>query len=631
MAVSIAPTFTEIVPQQISLEPLKGPLPTVEYLDRFPTELYNKSPESRLLKIMQTLLGPTGVAQLRLQAFKNRLILEAQGIELFDLDGFYGNPFKFGRIFNELYDYDIFGVLSKEQWAEIKAKDEAYRSRALDFMNGAKAGNTPLGMKYVARSGLGHEVEIVENYRSLFDTYSDDPLDLTYYGSTYNLEEFIVLPRQETPRNEAQRLTIVDEPSGGSFKLVFNGEVTSSIQYDPDQYDIQDALNDLPGIGANGTKVRANGTDTEFTISFVGQFAFRNVPELEVLSSLVSGSVEIDTIDEGISDADEVVYVSTENQYHLQSALDRIRPVHTIFTTHEASGNTQEQNWSSATASSEYNEVVRYVTGAGNVRWKLDNFHWIEANKEKEAKRISDDLQYHYTGFQNIASVTASSEHIGKFRNQQVELFPYLMNKDNDLKFSADRILPDYNEPLSVKTVAVPTLPTSRTGKDLKKNVAYVNGIYPIDYLFYAGIPPVKYKEEQFWASNESLGGTETLTIDLGQVQAVNYVRFEVGRKPISIAIEYDILDQPNRQSYQPVVPITENFQSDVVYDSDPNPWADRQFQFEDGLGRMIYTRYLRITFTRTGEFIFDKYTTNPIPWSIEARNLRIGRSVSNY
>lgn len=631
MAVTDAPTFTEIVPQHISLEPLKGPVPTTQYLDRFPEEIYNKAPETRLVKFMQTLLGPSGVAQLRLQAFKNRLALEAAGVELFDLDSFYGNPFKLGRITNELYDEDIFGVLTQEEWDAIKDKDEQYRSRALDFMNGARAGNSPFGMRLVARSGLGHETEIVENYRYLFDIHSDDPLGLPHYGSSFFLEEFVVLPRQATPRNEAQTLTITGPPSSGTFRLAFNGEITAAIPYDPNQYEIQDALNGLAGIGANGTKVRTNGTDTEFTVTFIGQLSSQNVPRLEVLSSLTGGNVEVETIEEGVSGEDEVVHISTTDKYHLQSALDRIRPVHTLFSTHEESGNKREQFWSDATATSEYTTVVRFVTGNPAVKWKQDTFHWIESNREKEAKHVSDDLNYHYTGFHNIASITASSEHIGRFRPRQVHAFPYLKNKDDDLRYTADRALPDYNEPLAVETVAIPTLPTGRTGRDLSKNVPYVNGIYPLDYLFYPGVSAVKYKEEQFWASQEAREGTETLLIDFGSVRAVNYIQAEIARKPLTVKIEYDVLDQPDRQKFVEVTPSTSNFPSGLLYSADQNPWATRNYYFEDSIGRMIYTRYIKISFTRNGDFIFDNFTLEPVPWSVDVQNLRIGRSVANY
>jgi hypothetical protein len=107
-------------------------------------------------------LGPAGVGWLRKTYLEARIQLEEYGVELFDLDDFYGDPLKFGRILEEIYDDDPRGLLNREDWEKIRAKDAAYRARALDYVRGMRLGNTPAGMKLVARSGLGHEVEIVE-------------------------------------------------------------------------------------------------------------------------------------------------------------------------------------------------------------------------------------------------------------------------------------------------------------------------------------------------------------------------------------------------------------------------------------------------------------------------------------
>lgn len=636
-----APIYSESITQHHILEPLLGPGRLAEYLDRFPDELYHKAPESHLIRLLSILVGPSGVGELRRQAFEQRLITEANGLELFDLDAFYANPFAFGRITEELYEDDPFGLLTREQWETIKAKDEAYRSRAIDFMNGARAGNTPLGMKLVARSGLGHEVEIIENYKYFFDLHSDNPIGLDYYGKTSELQEFIVLPRQETPRNEEQTITITGQPTSGNFVLRFKGEITTPIAYDADLYDVQNALEALPSIGANNVRVRGGpAPDFPFTVRFVNQLYATDVPELIPEGDFAGGSypdIDVDTTISGLNQEDEVIHVSSKVKHNLQTALDRVRPVTSIPTIGEAQNLHRRQNWKSAVASSEFNEVVRYVTGQPAVPWPpVDSLHWIERNVEKEAPRAVKDMQYHYNGFHNVRDVNVSSYHVGRFNPIQFKRYRYLNSKDDTLAYTGDRITADYFEPLNVTTYAFDsrsldaTMPLAmRRGK-----TGMINGHYPTNYVGLPETPTIKYKEEQFWASQERPDGPETVELDFGVVRAVNYLYMEVSRKPLDIAIDIDLLDDEEERTYVPVTPGAV-FPSTVSYDAgDQNPWVGLEFHFEDAYHRVPFTRYLRITFTRDADpldFLIDPRTGATTPWSIEARNLRVGRNISNF
>jgi hypothetical protein len=166
MATVTTPDFTGTIDTRAFLAPLGGPEHPISYLDRFPDEVYTKAIDSRLVRFMYALMGPAGVGWLRKNYLSARLMLEDHGFETFDLDGFYGNPIAFGRILEEIYETDPSGSLTRDQWEAIRAKDAAYRSRAIDYVSGARAGNTPFGMHLVARSGLGHEVEIIENYNT---------------------------------------------------------------------------------------------------------------------------------------------------------------------------------------------------------------------------------------------------------------------------------------------------------------------------------------------------------------------------------------------------------------------------------------------------------------------------------
>jgi hypothetical protein len=61
--------------------------------------------------------------------------------------------------------------------------------------------------------------------------------------------------------------------------------------------------------------------------------------------------------------------------------------------------------------------------------------------------------------------------------------------------------------------------------------------------------------------------------------------------------------------------------------------WTYLEFHFGDVNGEPLYTRYLRIALTRRESdppFLFDPVRNVAEPWSVEVRNLRIGRNVSN-
>jgi hypothetical protein len=621
-----SPTYTGFVDQQLVIEPLHGPVPPGQYTDRFPDELYHKAPESHLIRFLHTLLGPSGVGWIRKQSFDARLELEAQSADGFSLDLFYGDPFGFGRIVDEMWDEDPTGLLPQDKWIELRNKDARYRSRAIDFFNAGRSGNTPLGMKLAARSGLGHEVEIIENYKYLFDSYSDDPIGLDYFGKTYLVNEMIVLPRQEDVRSEQQRLTLVGSPTGGNYVLSYNGQFTAPIGYDADQFEIESALRALPNIGPDGVSV-IGGVD-EWIVRFIGPLSQTNVYPLIPVTSFTGGdnpTIEVETITDGLAPFDEIVHISAQDQHHLQTAVDRIKSVTTIPTVGEATRLRRPQPWRAAFASSEYNQVVRYVTGQPGVLWpevSLPEANWIERNVEKEAPKIRGDLQYHYTGFHNVNTIEASSSHTGRFSAPQRALtgFSYLSeNTDDTLTFTSDRVLADYFEPLTVSSA-------TDGGKQL------INGIYPTHYMEQSGVPSIKYAEEQFWASDEATEGTEWLEIDLGVVTAVNFIAMEVSRKPINIEIALDVLDQ-EEPDYVAVVPVGA-YPSSLTYEAlEQNPWHYGEYRFEDNLGRVPYTRYVRLRFERdpTAPFLTDPTTNEAQPWSIEVRNLRIGRSVSDY
>lgn len=646
------PDVTTTIDQTFFLTPLGGPQHPQTYLDRFPDTVYNKALDTHLVRFMYALLGPAGVGWLRKNYLQARLLLEDHGVESFDLDRFYGDPIRFGRILEEVYDEDPRALLSREDWEKIRTKDAAYRNRALDYIAGVRAGNTPLGMHLVARSGLGHECEIIENYRYIYDQYTDDPLELEKFGVTNSTEEMIVLPRRELPQGEIQVIHIDNTPTSGTFKLFFPmgneaANTTAPLAYNATNNAIQLALEALPTIGVGNVRVTGGplpGTDVQ--IFFTGDLAIRDLPEMQPINALngpVTPILFINTQQNGHDQTDEVVAIPARDQRYLRDALEFIKPVTTIVTYGRSPGLRKAAAWNAATTDSVYHEVVRFVTGQSGVLWPAtDNNHWIEGSVEHQAQR-ANELNHHYRGYHNIADVFAytesalgdpdyltdnwtsirdnhRNEHLGQFSNYQKLLYaPLASSTPDNFVYSSDQSLADYAEPLTV---------TATTD-----DIQLINGIYPIDYSTLPGVPEIKYKTEQFWASKEREDGDDYIEVDLGRVQAVNYIYFEATQKPYDIEVHYDLLDSAPSRVWQPV-----NLQPDLSstgslgYDvGSRNPWEICEIWPETPQGTPIFTRFIRLKFARRNDsnspFINSDGTS--IPYSIEIRNLRVARNVS--
>lgn len=648
----VTPDFTDTINQSFFIEPLGGPLNPVNYLDRFPEEVYNKTIDSHLVKFLYSLIGPAGVGWLRKNYLEARVQLEEYGVELFDLDSFYGDPLKFGRILEELYDDDPRGLLNREQWEAIRAKDAAYRARALDYVRGMRLGNTPAGMKLVARSGLGHEVEIVENYKWLYDQYSDDYLNLPRYGQSFSTEEMVILPRRELAQSEIQQVTVSGNVIGGFFRLGFNGRDTADIAYNNGTREaIRAFLETLPDIGLGNVEVVGGPLPgVPIQIYFRGDLANRDVPQIYATNSLAGTGIGIlvETVRGGIDGTDEIGFISPRDQHYLVEALNHLKPQTALITYRQASGTQTRSIWNAVSSTSNYIEVVRYVTGAVGVPWPAittSKRYWIEQGVEHEGKRVRGDLQYHYIGFHQVARATAYSEtaltdpnysnfdlllptlipneHIGQYTIYQRNLYPGLNAMDTQFVNTADMAMADYAEPLSVTTQQDESAGAGPV----------INGIYPIEYQDLPGTPELKYRNEQFWGSIERVAGDDYLELDLGSVKPCNYISFEAMRKPYSIEVTFDVIDQGFRRNFVPIAPhptLPSNF-SLGYSPSFTNPWEQIAINFTDINGLMVYTRFIRIKFARRADrnspFLGPDGTQKP--YSIEVRNLRVGRSAA--
>lgn len=653
------PDLTETINQEFFIEPQGGAQHPISYLDRFPDTVYNKSLDSNLVALMYAILGPSGLGQLRENYLQARLEVESQGLSTIDLDNFYANPIGLARLANETYETDPTGLLPTKEWTEIEKSDASYRKRAQDFLAAARAGGTLLGLTLAARSGLNRPVEIIENYRALYDEYADVPLGLEWMGSTRSTEEVIVLPRQNVPKSSVQTLNVYGNPNKGTFTMVFPaGETakttTANLEYNSTWDVVRSALESVATIGKGNVRVTGGPFPSHpMQVEFTGELADTEVPTLELIpgasmtnaeGKLATAAVEVNQV--GVAADGETAHIPPRDWHYALTAIDQIKPVTTIVTPGKASGITKRVVSNNTSTDSAFIDVIRYVTGNSKVVWpSKDATHWIENSKEREAPVSENDRKHHYIGFHNIASITAYTEeglkdphyegaewpkfvknyfneHIGEFSAHQKSLFPFLQAfKDPSFEFRAK-----YSEALPVEPLTI---------KKIVQGIPMVRGIYPVDYNGLPGVPK-RDLPPGFWASRERNEGSDHLEIDLGSVQVVNYVTFEATGKPYDIEVFYDILDESPSRTFHPVTMMDHNIRPSVLsLGYDPialNPWKKVTLNFTNSLGLPIYTRYLRLSFKKRleerGPF-WREIDRIFLPFSIETKNLRVGRNIS--
>lgn len=754
-AVVSPPTITDGVNQQFFIQSLGGADTTRSYLDIFPPTVYATTIDSALVKFLYALLGPVGAGYLRSEYLKARLQFEEAGLTTVDLDGLYGNPFAFARLLEETYDLDASAaLLTSDERALVESSDASYRNRAINYLQAVRAGGTALGMTLAAQSGLNRPVEVVENYRALYDQHSDAPLGLPLLGATTQTNEIIVVPRQVTPQNAIQTISFRTTPVTGWFTLtypagsnynimqasvtsgsstvtlpttqsvqvgcyiVINGviavvsQILSSTQvataypltsasatanppgsggtpgapvnfaftgtysalvgyaetyglpYNATATQVQTALNSLPSMGGanvlcSGGPLPAQPIQVEFvnalsdsrvqtlqinatSVAGVNVFGTANSAQqlTDIANQPVTGLVTTDIV--GQTSGAQVMAIAPADEYAMQTALDHLRPQTAIVTTITAPSTTSRQVPNAIFGGSTYTEVVRYATGTSHVAWPtVDALHWIEQGVEHEAPRPVNTLAHHYAGFHNLVSaisytdlalgdpqygnpqgrsqplwVTYYDQHIGPYSSAQVALYPFLKPfTDTDRQFPSSDALATTPEPLAIT--------------DTVNGVGVVNGVYPKDYLSLPGVKLSLGNHNRFWSSLERVAGTDYLEIDLGVVQAVNFLYFEAARKPFVIDVAYDVLDQaPSRRFVAATLLSTSLAPSttSLSYDATAiSPWEPVGIHCTNALGQVIFTRFVRIGFTRSP----GRSPLASIPYSIEVRNLRVGRNVS--
>jgi hypothetical protein len=665
------PDFVATVPQNFYIEPLGGAQNPLGNLDRFPDALYNKALDSNLMSLLYALLGPAGVGSIQYQYLIARLSVEAAGLNSSQLSGLYANPLSFVPLIEEQSSLDQSGLLTSAEQTLIDQQDASFKNRVIDFLHAVRAGGTVQGISLAAKSGLGYPVEVIENYKALYDHFSDNPLGLHQYGTTQSTEEAIIIPDSDISQSEVQTIYFFSV-QGGTFTITYpvgNNNTTSALPYNTTYDVIQGALAAISSIGTGNVIVSGGPLpDQPIQVQFTGLLANQDVPTLQINSSLTTSlfvpvSFVVETSNAGLIADGETVILNPNDTYYMYQALSDIQPVTSIITTNAGQGTTLRQPANTIASDSTLSGVYRYVTGSNSVSWpssSIDPTYWIQPGVEHEAPRAMGDINGNYQGYHNIANILAYTEaalsdplygdtisplletgasqwptidndvHIGPFSAYQGLLYPFIGVYNTQVAqglvspsqiFYAAQAEALQPEPLTI---------TSITGA----NDLMINGIYPVAYQGLPGVPQPP-AQSSFWSSLERTTGVDYLEIDLGTVQAVNFLYFEATSKPYTISVEYDLLDQSPSRTFYPVTLVPNATAISTVslsYSaSNTNPWTVVKIYFSNALGNQIFTRYLRIGFTKVtgGNSPFIDVNGNLLPYSIEVQNLRIGRNVA--
>lgn len=176
-----------------------------------------------------------------------------------------------------------------------------------------------------------------------------------------------------------------------------------------------------------------------------------------------------------------------------------------------------------------------------------------------------------------------------------------------------------------------------------------INGIYPESYFNL--IPQSDFPSAllSFWMSKNRYaeynpandqyqsilqGGhrsSEVLELDLGRTRQINYLTMGVLKVPVDMRIEYDALSAGDgTHVWKAVAPLESMpFDRRAFFSADArNQWQNCEYYFTGSEGRIVNTRYLRITFERRS----DKWPTSispPFPFPVAAQQVRIGRLVT--
>ncbi len=453
----------------------------------------------------------------------------------------------------------------------------------------------------------------------------------------------------------------ISTPLLGSVSVQAGCAESLPIDWNATANDIQTILGNVPVIGGPENLLCTGGPlpYNPVTITFINALSNTDIGPFLItthsnplvsMTDLTAPVVPTVTITQGTTGIDTTpIELNAQDLSLISEALAPIQSQTSIISINKGQSPYTRQAANSYYADQTYTQVNDYVTGAANVSWPLpdNNTNWVESGIEHEAPQLAGTFGSQYTNFHNISNAIAYTEaalidpnyntplnapiqpfyisyydtHSGVYNNVQQLLYPILANYGNNgVTFEAAYAL-----------ASQPNVPYISGVTD--NLVALVDEVYPVSYL---NLPGINYQPSSlglFWSSSQRPSGIDYLEIDLGFVQAINLVYFEATNKPYSIEVAYESLDQPLIREFTPAL-ITDAMPSVTRLDytaSNVNPWTAVYLPIANSLGNMIYSRYIRIGFTKTANGAPFMVGTQPLAYSIEVRNLRIGRVVNSF
>lgn len=220
------PTLQVDIDNSPIVEPLGGPLDIEILLTRFPESLYDLSSDTHLYRLLTALTGDSGSGLLDKQAYAARLLTEGPLLTFQELDNFYVQSFSFPRIKSELYPIDAStglpldptgDALIPTEWDALEAADSSYKHRIQNFFNATRLGNSPDGIRLAGLATTGIDIDTIENYKAVYDTLSDDQLEIVLQGTTFSANEFILTPRVLNADGSADTSVSYTTPLGKQY------------------------------------------------------------------------------------------------------------------------------------------------------------------------------------------------------------------------------------------------------------------------------------------------------------------------------------------------------------------------------------------------------------------------------
>jgi len=482
------------------VEPLDGPLFVEHLMMRFPEETYSKSRDSHLYKFLTALVGDSGSGVLKKKSLFARLQFEAALLSFNDLDKLYSPMIGFGRLPNEKYSINPkSSTLTSEEWDAIKAADMSYRHRAMNYLQAARKGGTVEGITAAASAAIGKPVQVVENYRYVFDQISDAKVGHERVGTTLSTSEFIIRPTVEASEtnDDIYATLFVSQSAIGDFRFVYEGGYTDYIYMSNVSQDI--IAHTLMGIDlfSTGEVLVTKTTSSTYEIRFITPRAL--VQRLSVESDNVSDSdlyvvqssenntfyttsfgdpsqdyynavINGDSIVDIPQRSSSTSYLDPSVQKNLDIVVNRIKPSSSIYSIAPSQQRHLPVNINSVFASSERFVVNRFVSSSINYgSTDLLSGRFVKVGSEQEERNYAFagmDLPVVFYTVDSVISYgqaalfdsayptnefydgpdavykTYESFRIGKYFSPAPSIYPFLSNVSTDMMFVTNNILP---------------------------------------------------------------------------------------------------------------------------------------------------------------------------------------------